>query len=65
MPGFYEIGIPDAALATGASWVVMHLKGATNMIPVNIEIQLVSYDPETAFGTTVWTYPVRTLGSNT
>ncbi len=40
MPGFYEIGIPNAALATGADWVVMVLRGATNMAPVTIEIQL-------------------------
>ena len=40
LPGFYEIGIPDAALATGADFVVMQLKGATNMAPVNLEIQL-------------------------
>jgi len=45
MPGFYEIGIPDAALATGANWVCMILKGATNMAPLTLEIQLVNYDP--------------------
>lgn len=41
LPGFYEIGIPDAALATGADWVVMQIKGATNMAPLTLEIQLV------------------------
>ena len=41
LPGFYEIGIPDAALATGADWVVMQLKGATNMAQLTLEIQLV------------------------
>jgi hypothetical protein len=46
MPGFYEIGIPDAVLATGASWAVMVLRGATNMAPVTIEIQLVDFDPQ-------------------
>lgn len=40
MPGFYEIGVPNAALATGVDFVGMQLKGATNMAPVNIEIQL-------------------------
>lgn len=44
MPGWYELGIPDAALATGASWVGMHLKGATNMAPLPIEIELVDVD---------------------
>lgn len=39
-PGHYEIGVPDAVLATGASWAVMTLKGVTSMVPVDIEIQL-------------------------
>lgn len=41
MPGFYEIGIPDAALADGAGHVSMLLKGAANMVPVPIEIELI------------------------
>jgi hypothetical protein len=41
MPGFYEIGIPNAALATAADWVSMVLRGAANMVEVAIEIQLV------------------------
>jgi len=40
MPGFYEIGIPNAAIATGAGWVVMQLKGATNMAELTLEVQL-------------------------
>jgi len=39
MPGVYEIGIPDACLTTVAQVVVM-LKGAANMAPVVLEIQL-------------------------
>lgn len=46
--GQYEIGIPDAALATGASWVTMQLRGVTNMAETDIIIQLVSYDPDDA-----------------
>lgn len=46
MPGEYQLGIPDAALATGASSVVIYLHGATNMAPLCVEIQLVNYDPE-------------------
>lgn len=45
LPGWYEIGIPDAVLASGAYWSVMMLKGAANMAPCPIEIQLVTYDP--------------------
>ena len=44
MPGWYEIGIPDAVLATGVKFVGMQLKGATNMGPVDIEIQLTGVD---------------------
>jgi hypothetical protein len=39
MPGFYELGIPNAALATGADWVGMQIKG-TGIAPLPIEIQL-------------------------
>jgi len=39
-PGWYEVHIPDAALATGAKSVILHLKGATNMVPVPILIEL-------------------------
>jgi hypothetical protein len=45
LPGFYEIGVPNAALAAGANSVFMQLQGAANMVPVNIEIELVAYDP--------------------
>jgi hypothetical protein len=44
MPGVYEIGIPNAALATGADFVTMVLRGATNMAPVTLEIELVNVD---------------------
>ena len=39
-PGWYELHIPDAALASGAKSVVIHLKGAANMVPVPILIEL-------------------------
>lgn len=37
MPGVYELGIPNAAIAAGDCHMI--LKGATNMVPVAIEIQ--------------------------
>lgn len=46
MPGDYELHIPDAAIASGATSVLVQLKGATNMVPKNIMIQLVAYDPQ-------------------
>lgn len=42
MPGHYELGVPDAALAASAGYVDIHLEGATNMAPVPAEIQLVA-----------------------
>jgi hypothetical protein len=40
MPGIYRFDIPDAALASGADSSVIILKGATNMVPIAIEIDL-------------------------
>lgn len=40
MPGDYELHIPDAALASGANEVAIQLKGASNMVPVNILVHL-------------------------
>jgi hypothetical protein len=50
--GRYEIDIPDAALASGARFVEICLRGAANMHPVDIEIELdaVDYQDATAFG---------------
>jgi len=44
MPGWDELGVPHAALATGADFVGIQLKGATNMAPCNLEIQLTGID---------------------
>lgn len=44
MPGWYELGLPDAVLATGVDFVGVQLKGATNMAQTNLEIQLTNVD---------------------
>jgi hypothetical protein len=44
-PGLYRLDLPDAALATGVNGVVIVLKGASGMVQLPIEIQLVAYDP--------------------
>lgn len=44
MPGWYQLCPPNAALSTGQS-TSLHLKGATNMAPLPIEVQLVAYNP--------------------
>lgn len=40
MPGWYQFCPPNAALASGAASVVCHLKGASNMAPLPLEIDL-------------------------
>ena len=52
MPGVYRLDLPDAVCATGVPSVVVMLKGATNMSPVVLEIQLTDFDLNAA-GVTV------------
>lgn len=40
MPGWYQFCPPNTALAAGAKSVSFHLKGATNMAPLPIEVDL-------------------------
>lgn len=40
MPGWYQICPPNACFAVGAKNIGIHLKGATNMAPLSIEIDL-------------------------
>jgi len=42
-PGWYRLDIPDAALASGR-FVDIHLKGAANMAPLPIEIELTGWN---------------------
>ena len=44
MPGDYELHVPDAAFATGVNEVAIQLKGATNMVPVNLVVHLRAVD---------------------
>jgi hypothetical protein len=47
MPGWYRFDIPDAALASGR-FVDIHLKGATNMAPLPLEIELTAWNNQDA-----------------
>ena len=47
MPGVYRLDIPDAAL-TGATSVIIMLKGAANMAPVVLEIELTAVNNQDA-----------------
>lgn len=64
LPGVYQLGLPDAALASGASSVVVMLKGASNMAPVLLEIQLVAFDPEDAVRLGLTALPNAGAGAN-
>lgn len=44
MPGLYRLDLSDAVVATGVDSVAVMLKGATNMAPVTLEIQLTDVD---------------------
>ena len=60
--GRYEIGIPDAAIAAGVRMVEICLRGAANMHPVDIEIELDAVDYQVdAFGAIKPTTAGRTL----
>lgn len=51
MPGWYQFCPPNAAIAAGAKSCGFHLKGATNMAPLPIEVQLTTYNPDAALAT--------------
>ncbi len=48
MPGIYRLDVPDAAFATGAESVVITIKGASGMVQVSEEVQLVAVDLQDA-----------------
>lgn len=48
LPGWYEIGIPNAVLATGATWAIIMLKGAANMQQTELRIRLTAFDLDAA-----------------
>ncbi len=61
MPGWYEFGIPNGAL-DGGNEVAIQLRGAANMVPVNVYIELDTVDYQTdAFGAIKPTTAGRTL----
>lgn len=48
MPGWYQFCPPNAALAAGAKSCSFHLKGAANMAPLPIEVQLLAVNVDDA-----------------
>lgn len=50
LAGAYEFDLPDAVCAENARWVAVRLRGAANMLPVLIEIELDAVDYQDAAG---------------
>lgn len=48
MPGMYRLDLEDDIIATGVPYATIMLKGATNMAPVTIELQLTDVNVEDA-----------------
>ena len=48
MPGMYQFGIPNAAIASGAASVKFFFKGATNLTQQPIELELTATDNQDA-----------------
>lgn len=48
MPGWYRLDVPDAVIAAGAKSAGIHLKGAANMAPLPVEIELTAWDNQDA-----------------
>lgn len=64
MPGIYELGLDNAGVATGSNWVIYMLKGATNMAPVVLEVQLVAFDPTDGVALGLTALPSAVAGAN-
>jgi len=62
-PGWYRLDLPDAALASG-SFVDVHLKGATNMAPLPLEIELTGWDNQDAVRGGMSALPNANAGAN-
>lgn len=64
MPGIYRLDLPDAVLATGVDRATVLCKGATNMVPVQVDVELVAYDPQAATNLGLSGLPTANPGAN-
>jgi len=64
MPGMYRLDLSDAIVAAGVSTVTLMLKGATNMAPVTIELQLVAADLDDGVRLGLTALPNAAAGAN-
>lgn len=66
MPGWYRLDVPDAVLASGNGRSVgLHLKGASNMAPLPIEIELTGWDNQDGVRGGMTALPNAAAGANT
>lgn len=63
LPGLYEFHPPDACFASGAQSVVIGLKGATNMVPTYLEIELIAVDFQDAVRSGMTAFPAVVSGN--
>ncbi|MES0071925.1 hypothetical protein [Mesorhizobium sp. M0058] len=64
MPGWYQFCPPNAALAAGAKSCAIHLKGAANMAPMPIEVQLIAVNIDDAVRMGMTALPNAAAGAN-
>lgn len=57
MPGIYEVGVPNAVLATGVGKATLYLQGAVNMQETPVFLELLTGDPYAALVTTTYAQP--------
>lgn len=57
MQGIYEIGVPNAVLATGVSKATLYMQGATNMQDTVVYVDFATGDPYAALVTTTYAQP--------
>ena len=62
--GWYQLGVPNAALASGAKEVNLLLKGATNMTPTPLKIRLVAVNPDVATNMGITSLPTTAVTTN-
>lgn len=65
MPGAYEFGIPNAAIASGAKWVKVMFKGATNLAQRIFTIRLLAVNLDDSVRAGLTALPNATAGANT
>jgi len=62
LPGFYEVGLPNAVFAAGTNHAVVMIKG-TGIAPVTLEYQLVAFDPDSGSNLGLSALPTASTGT--